>query len=402
MFRFVYFFLFLNISLVLGLALPAEGGWREQIQTLAGDGAVMAADAEGHSLFALNQNKPLVPASIFKIVTSAAALKFFGPAYHFKTEFRINPEGDLYLVGRGDPYLVSEELALIAERLKAKGLKNVRNILLDDSYFSPGLVLHGTSRSLNPYDAYNGAICVNFNTLFVRVDSSNNVSSAEPQTPLTDFARRIALKSGVKGKARINLAGNPETVSLYAGHLLKAFLIEEGLKVRGHIIRTDKGSASVPLLYRHRSRHDLAWLVKRLLKYSSNFMANQIFLTMGAERYGSPATVHKSRRVMSEYLAAIGLPKLHIEEGSGLSRRTRITAAQMISALHHFQPYRSLLQFDEKVWYKTGTLSDVKSVAGYIEQGNGQPLAFVIMLNGKGVTPLARQKILTLLKENLN
>ncbi|MBW2063165.1 MAG: D-alanyl-D-alanine carboxypeptidase [Deltaproteobacteria bacterium] len=359
------------------------------------------ADAKGQPHFALNPDKPLIPASILKIVTSAAALNFLGPDYRFITEFRLSPDNDLYVVGRGDPYLVSEELALIAERLKSKGLKSIRHIFLDNTYFSPGLILHGTSRSLNPYDAYNGALCVNFNTIFVRIDKLGHVSSAEPQTPLTDFARKIALKSGLKGKVRLNLSDNPEIVPLYTGHLLKAFLKKADLKVRGRVSRSAIDSTTVPLFYKHRSRKLLTWLVKTMLKYSNNFMANQIFLTMGAERYGPPADVHKSRQLISKYLTAIGLPLLHIEEGSGLSRRTRITAAQMITVLNRFRPYRSLLQFEQGVWFKTGTLKDVKSMAGYLSREKREPLAFVIILEGKALKPRLRQKILTLLKENL-
>jgi len=401
--RFIQFFLFffLSINLLLGQAVPAEGGWREEIQALAGDGAVMVADAQGRALFAVNQAKPLIPASILKIVTSAAALEILGPDYRFTTDFRVSPEGDLYLVGRGDPFLVSEELALITEKLKHRGLKSVRNICLDERYFSPGLVLDGTSRSFNPYDAYNGAICVNFNTIFIRIDSSKNVTSAEPQTPLTDFARKIALKSGLTGEVRLNLSDNPETISLYAGHLLKAFLTRAGLEVQGQVIRSAQDSSAFPVFYRHRSSKDLTYLVRSLLKYSNNFMANQIFLTMGAVRYGPPADANKARRVMSEYLVSIGLPKLHIEEGSGLSRRTRMTAAQMITVLDRFRPYRSLLQSKGRIRLKTGTLSDVKSAAGYIDGNENQPPAFVIMLNGKALKPYARQKILTLLEENL-
>ncbi|HHE74831.1 MAG TPA: peptidase S13, partial [Desulfobacteraceae bacterium] len=209
----IILFSLLCFHLSIGPAL-ADKSWRERVQALAGTGAVMAADAEGRILIAINETKPLIPASILKIVTSAAALKFLGPDYRFITDFRVNADGDLYMTGRGDPYLVSEELALIANRLKARGLQSVRNIYLDDHYFSPGLVLQGTNRSFNPYDAYNGALCVNFNTIFVKIDNSGNVSSAEPQTPLTDFARKMALKSGLKGEVRLNLSDNPGTVSL--------------------------------------------------------------------------------------------------------------------------------------------------------------------------------------------
>ncbi len=97
---------------------------------------------------------------------------------------------------------MSEELAAIASELKARGLDRVRDILLDRRFFRPGLVLDGTSRSLNPYDAYNGALSVNFNTIFVNVAPDGSVESAEPQTPLTPLAREMAARSGTRGKVR--------------------------------------------------------------------------------------------------------------------------------------------------------------------------------------------------------
>lgn len=388
---------------LVGLRPPPSyaENWQQRVRGLAKGGAVMVADAAGHTLLAVNPDNPLVPASTLKVVTAAAALSALGPDYRFVTEFRLTSEGDLYAVGRGDPYLISEELDAIARALKARGLLQVRHIFLDPGFFAPGLVLHGTSRSLNPYDAFNGALCVNFNTIFVHVGATGTVTSAEPQTPLTDLARDMALQSGVRGDVRINLAESPDKCLLYAGELLKAFLVQNGVPVTGRIEPASRPADAVPLFYRHVSRKNLSWLLSQVFEYSNNFMANQIFLTMGAELYGPPATADKSRRVMADYLAARGLPDLHIEEGSGLSRRTTMAAAQMVKVLNHFSGYRDLLTAKGRVRYKTGTLSDVRSMVGYLLPDVGPPLSFVIFLNGTGVDARARERILALLEENL-
>lgn len=382
-----------------------ENDWRRQVRALARGGAVMAADAAGNTLLAHNPDKALVPASTLKIVTAASALDALGPNYRFVTEFRLSPGNDLYVIGRGDPFLVSEELAVIARKLKSQGLTRVNRIFLDNSFFQKGLALHGTSRSLNPYDAYNGALCANFNTIFVRVGPGQKVVSAEPQTPLTDLARDLAVKNGARGKARFNLAESPDTCLYYAGELIKVFLERAGVEVLGRVIPASKAPAVDPagfrLFYRHRSSKDLRWLVAQLFKYSNNFMANQIFLTMGAEKYGPPATTEKARRVVADFLTARGLTPFHMEEGSGLSRRTKISAALMIKVLRHFLPYRSLLRPRGQAWFKTGTLSDVKSAAGFLMPEKGPPLSFVILLNGSRTSFRARDRILVLLEENL-
>jgi D-alanyl-D-alanine carboxypeptidase/D-alanyl-D-alanine-endopeptidase (penicillin-binding protein 4) len=375
--------------------------WEDEITSLANGGAVLVADVEKRPHFGLNADKALVPASILKIATAAAALHYLDPSYRFTTEFRLSHEKDLYVVGRGDPYLVSEELDLIAHQLKSRGLNEIRNICLDDHYFQPNLVLHGTKRSMNPYDAYNGALCVNFNTVFVRIASEGKVQSAEPQTPLTHLAREIALKSGLSGEVRINFSESPEKCLQYAGELIKAFLEMSSIHVRGKVAKAKRDSTAFPLLYLHRSSRNLAETCRMMFKYSNNFVANQIFLALGAVILGPPATVEKSQSVTANFFRFLGLPRLKVEEGSGLSRRNRITANQMIVILDQFRPYRDLLSYEGCTWSKTGTLSGVKSMAGYIGSEHSGPLSFVIILNGKHVSYKRRQRIFTLIKKNL-
>ncbi len=388
------------LAWVLASGTVYAGSWQDRIKALAGAGAVAAAQPDGRMLFSHNPDKQLIPASTLKVVTAAAALDALGPGYRFTTDFRLSGQGDLYVFGRGDPYLVSEELEFIAGVLREKGLTRVNNIRLDNGFFPPGLVLDGTARTLNPYDAYNGALCVNFNTIFVNVDAKGGVTSAEPQTPLTSLAREMALKNINRGEVRINLAESPAMCLEYAGELIRAFLEAKGIEVTGRIELAADDSSLVPLFYRHESRRDLRWLIGQVFKYSNNFMANQIFLVMGAEKYGAPADPEKSRRVVKEFLASRGVEAFHVEEGSGLSRRTLVTAGQMIRVLRVFAPYRDLMTEKGPAVFKTGTLSDVKSMAGFLTAGPGEPLPFVILLNNEPGYA-ARAKILTLLEENL-
>lgn len=374
--------------------------WEDEIIALANGGAVLVADDQSRPIISVNADKALIPASIFKIVTAAAALHYLDPSHRFTTEFRLSQQNDLYVIGKGDPYLVSEELDLVAYQLKSKGLKEVENIYLDDRYFQADLVLHGTKRSFNPYDAYNGALCVNFNTIFVKIGLDGEVQSAEPQTPLTDLGRRIALKSGLKGEVRINLAESPEKCLQYAGELIKAFLEMRSIQVRGRVAKARGDSAASPLLYLHRSSRDLAETLREMFKYSNNFIANQIFLSMGATRYGPPATVEKSQTAIADFFDYLGLSPVSVAEGSGLSRRNRISAAQMIRALDYFRPYRHLLPHEGRVWSKTGTLNDVKSVAGYIVPEHANALSFVIILNGRHLGYRTRERIFHFIEKN--
>jgi D-alanyl-D-alanine carboxypeptidase/D-alanyl-D-alanine-endopeptidase (penicillin-binding protein 4) len=392
-------------AFLLFLALPAEGEAAgvpgERVARLAGKGAVLAVAADGEVLVSHRPDEPLVPASVLKIVTAAAALEELGPGYRFETLFRRTPDGDLVVSSRGDPHLVSEELARVAGALRSRGLERVRDVLVDNRYFQPGLVLHGTNRSLNPYDAYNGAFCVNFNTICVEVDDRGRVRSAEPQTPLTGLARRAALACGARGRVRINLAESPDQCLAYAGELLAAFLRAEGIAVEGRVRPCSGDPEAFPLVYTHHSSWTLEDLLRKTFRYSNNFMANQIFLSVGASRYGPPATPEKARRAVARFLESAGIEDLHVEEGSGLSRRTRLTANQMVRVLERFRPHRHLLDCEAGACAKTGTLHDVKSLAGYLASDSERPVAFVILLNGKEHGRGSRERIFSLLRDRL-
>jgi D-alanyl-D-alanine carboxypeptidase/D-alanyl-D-alanine-endopeptidase (penicillin-binding protein 4) len=118
------------------------------------------------------------------------------------------------------------------------------------------------------------------------------------------------------------------------------------------------------------------------LKYSNNFVANQLFLTCGTASFGVPATWDKGRAAMRDYIrGTLGLPEpeLTIVEGSGLSRQNRITPRAMITALREFAPFMELLPVKHGVPLKSGTLTGVYCYAGYIPQQQDAP--FVILLN---------------------
>ena len=180
-------FLMLGLTL-LGTVLPkslAQGDWQGQIRRLVQNGTVLAVDQKGEILFSLNADRPFVPASTLKVPTALAALKILGPKFRFPTEFYTDSQNNLYIKGYGDPFLISEEFPLIVSALKSKGLRSVNNMILDTTYFDPNIEIHGLVGSLNPYDAYNGALLANFNTIYIHKYRDGTIQSAEAQTPVT-------------------------------------------------------------------------------------------------------------------------------------------------------------------------------------------------------------------------
>ena len=341
------------------------------------------------------------------MATAAAALEILGPEYRFATDFYLTREGDLWLVGRGDPFLVSEEMCLIADELARRGLERVGDIRLDTTFFEPGLVLDGTTYTKNPYDAFNVALGVNFNTVNYLIDRAGKIVEFNECTPLTPTALELAELNRPRRppsrtrEFRVNISSSPAAAERQAGEFLKALLERRGIRVEGVVEVGGRLPAGARPLYSHSSTRTLEEHLATLMEYSNNFMTNQIFLTMGAERYGPPATMEKGRLAIHEYLDSRGLPRLELVEGSGLSRLNSLTARQMSEILGAFEPSRRLVKTtpDGSVFYKTGTMSDIFTLAGYLVRPDrpDEPLSFVILLNG-AYRPGTREKILDVLK----
>ena len=113
------------------------------------------------------------------------------------------------------------------------------------------------------------------------------------------------------------------------------------------------------------------------------FIANQLFLVMGAQAFGAPATVAKSQRALIDCLrSTLDWQDFTVIEGAGLSRQNQVTPRQMMSLLRHFQQHRDLLPV-KKTYFnaKTGTLHGVNTVVGYFDLDDGRTVRFVIMIN---------------------
>ena len=152
---------------LLLLPSPAQAGAKEKVAALAPAALVLVVNAKGSELVAQNIDKAFVPASVTKIVTAWLAAEVFGRDYRFQTRFYLDDKRVLYVRGGGDPFLISEELALLATELVAAiGKKPISGIVLDASYYPPDLRIPGIEENGEAYNALNSAQAVNFNTVF--------------------------------------------------------------------------------------------------------------------------------------------------------------------------------------------------------------------------------------------
>jgi len=367
-----------------------------ELVRMVGSGCVMLNDEQGIPLLAHQAYWHLIPASLVKIYTALVVLKQLGSEYRFRTDFYQDGKENLAIKGWGDPFLISEDILGIAARLKAAGISDINAIYLDVSAFASDLEIPGRSQSLNPYDALNGALIVNFNTLNVGRDPNGRVYSAEPQTPLTPLAEKKGRQLPDGSEQRLSLSSQDTESRQYVGELFKAIFETSGITVA----QSDFSSVTVDerwrLLYRHYGSRPFDDILRGLLRYSNNYIANQLFLVTGAEIKGYPATIEKSRQVFQEFLNThFGRngETATIDEASGLSTHNRMTGRLLMAILEDFRPYQDLLDEKNGIRLKSGTLTGVYNYAGYFKTETGiRP--FVILLNQSGNS---RDRILTLL-----
>ncbi len=322
----------------------------------------------------LNPTTLFIPASTWKLTTAAMALHLLGENYRFETRFFADNKGRLFIQGRGAPMLISEEITAMLPKLRRALTMPVKTIIIDSSAFHLNGPTDGSDNSLNPYDAGLNATAVNFNTVHLRT-GRDGVSSAEPQTPDLEIMTQAAAHLP-PGEYRLPLTA--AQAGRYVGQLFAALGGWQGAKIKMGLV-----PAGLRPVFVHCSRHPLREIIRAMLLYSNNFIANEIFLTCGARLFGWPATWAKGRRALNIFLSQqvrLLRGSYEVEEGSGLSRHNRITPKAMLTLLRYFRPYADLLPMHKDGRIKSGTLTGVYNYAGYLLTA-GQPDPIVIMLN---------------------
>jgi D-alanyl-D-alanine carboxypeptidase/D-alanyl-D-alanine-endopeptidase (penicillin-binding protein 4) len=398
--------------------------------------------ATGRILMEKNPDLALVPASTMKIVTSSAAFGCLQPDFTFATEVLADDVkgrsvGNIYLKGSGDPYLVSEELFALTRKVRDEGLVEVRgNIVVDDSYFVPDKPLDEQERlGTRAYHAPYSALSLNFNTIWIVVNPGSK--PGDPAEVLLDPASEYAtLKASVKtvqgsapakvsiekectpsGRDVISVTGsvglnapirgryaNVSTPSLYTGEVFKEFLLREGIRVFGKVVRGTVPSSAVS-----HTKHDsrpLAMIIYGLNKFSNNFMAEQISLAMGAAVHGEPGTREKGLLVIRKHLLDLGVDEraLRLSEASGLSRNNRLSSSALVRVLlASARDFKYNSEFiasfgvagvdgtlkerftdsaaKRRIRAKTGNLRGVNALAGYGLSRGGRTLVFAVIVN---------------------
>ena len=393
-------------------------------------------DAEsGRMVMSHNPDTPRSPASTIKTVTTFAALDMLGPTFVWQTRAWTH-DGDLFLQGGGDPYLTVERWWSFVQGLRAAGLKSIPgDIVIDNTAFSlpkedPGAFDGRPNRS---YNVLPDALMVNFQSidfsLAANADTHRVEIVASPAPVNLDIENHIRYESGrCSGSAarvdfkvasaawdRVVFSGAlsahcaPRTIArillqpaTYAYGTFVKLWRESGGEFSGKL-RIEPTPADAKSLYSFDSL-GLAEIVRLTNKHSNNLMARHLFLTLGKERYGDPATLEKGAAAMAEWSRERGfdLTGVDIDNGSGLSRSTHISVLQMAKILSaawrsRFAPeylasfplagmdgtLRSRMKSSPAgaVRLKTGHLDSVSGVAGYVTTSTGKTYVLVSLIN---------------------
>ena len=394
----------------------------------------------GTAHVSLNAQRPMNPGSVVKLLTTFAALEELGPAFTWKTPVWFGAplvagviDGSLHLQGRGDPKLTLERLWLAILRLRQMGVSEIRgDIVVDQSAFvlpegSPG---DFDNEPLRPYNVRAQALLLNLGAVIYTFtpDPVRGVATvtAEPAldgvtvdatVPLSTEACgdwRGALKANLTDPARLRFAGSYPAACgerawplahvearTYTRALLATLWRASGGKLGG-TVREGAAPAGAPLF--ELVSPALSEVVRDINKFSNNVMAQQLFLTLALQRNGGlRASPEDARETLRRWLAdRLGEPLdgVVIDNGSGLSRETRMPARLLVHLLQRAwsSPVMSELMSSLPVsgldgtlrrsravpgraHLKTGSLRDVAAVAGYVLGASGRRYVLVAVIN---------------------
>lgn len=424
-------------------------------------------------------DRPRNPASTLKLVTTFAALEALGPGYTWYTDVYLGGpledgtlDGDLWLRGHGDPYLVSEEYWKLADALRQRGIRRIRgDVVFDVSYFAlePEDPAAFDNRPNRVYNLTPHPLLVNFNAVRFTVRperGGEKVSvSADPPLPNLKLDNRLRLHAAPCGgyqrgvavavpdadeRGQVLLEGRfpagcdeysltrtvlrPESYAfglfdLYwdrlggvidgrwrsepvpvqvvragAAETLAASLDQPRDESTGQPFGEPFGQPFGEPFHRHASR-PLGDILRLINKFSNNVMTRQVALTLGAERFGPPATLVKAHDALFAVLRerGIGTAGMVVTNPAGLSRDSRISARQLAAVLQagwkspympEFVSSLALAGVDGtmrrrlngstaagRMHLKTGTLDHVSAVAGYVLTHSGRRLIVVVLVN---------------------
>ncbi len=316
----------------------------------------------------INGDVLMPPASCTKLLTAAAALKELGVDYRFRTQFasdtapRDGAITTLYIKGDGNPLLTPEAFWRMAGALRDNGIRRIEgDIVIDDSFFTDDNYPHKDSGEGRPFEAPTGAFSANFNVVefaiapgdrpgapasvvaspaapyatIVNHVRTGNITRVGANAQATDDYEIFTIAGEVKlGSGVATLAKSVKRPLMYAGSMFAELARQHGVFFSGAIKKGAAPSSAHELF--NVPSPPLSTMVREMDKWSSNFIAEQIIKHLGNHRSDRPGSTAQGLVVIRDWLESIGIRRdtYELENGSGLSNRTRLTARQLVTILN--------------------------------------------------------------------
>lgn len=444
--------LLLSLGLLLAGTVAAQTPLPAAVQRVV-DGHGLPASSYGihvqeigaaEPVLSINGEASLNPASTIKTVTTLAALDTLGPSYTWRTGlYALGPvvdgtlQGDLLMRGSGDPFLVEEQLRGMLKVLRRSGVQRISgNLVLDGSYFDASVVEQGNidNQAGRAYNTEPHAVIANFQTVtfffFPHGNGRDVLILSDPHLPNLRIDNRLRQKQAAcSGYQRgISFGVNPDDAGevvfsgefparctvfqmtrevldplAYTFGLFNTLWQELGGVLEGSLVEGELPDGAEPLVVW--TSPPLSDVITSINKFSNNLMTRHLLLTLGAEQSDPPATVEKGVAAVNSWLAAQGIDatRMHMVNGSGLSRAARVTPAFMHDVLQAgysslWMPefvsslplngldgtMRGRVRATEqrgRMHVKTGSLDGVSGVAGYVTAHSGKVYAVAGILN---------------------
>ena len=404
-------------------------------------GAVVQRVGDGQILYTREADRRLMPASNRKLFTSAAALEVLGGRFTFKTDVLATSKpdaegtlrGDICLRGVGDSLLSPVDLDEMAKEVAGAGVKRVEGrVIGDGGVFQGSPYGEGWSWDDLPYyyaaqvaglEVSRGILAVHV-TAGVHVGDPVRVAVDQPTAylPLVNTAatgdKTAADTCDISRPAGHNLlvvtgivpvGGKADGVvtvedpAHYAATVFRETLQRLGVQVTGPAMSGVRPEAATVLLGSHVSI-PLSLYIARMNKPSDNLLAESLVRTLGAVK-GKAGTYGAGHTVETAFFKTLGLDTdvINLADGSGLSRYDLVTphvVADLLRAMHgkpDWQAYYASLPIAgvdgslrgrmkgtaaaNNVHAKTGSMSSVSSLSGYVTGKGGGLYAFSLIMN---------------------
>ncbi|WP_445243779.1 D-alanyl-D-alanine carboxypeptidase/D-alanyl-D-alanine endopeptidase [Microcoleus sp. MON1_C5] len=390
------------------------------------------------TLYSRDATKYFIPASNAKLLTTAAALQKLGADFRIKTSVYSGENGSLYVAGRGDPSIAEAQLKSLAQQLKQRGISQVNELIGDDSYFQGSAVNPNWEweDAQAGYGAPINSLIFNQNAIDLLLSpqalgqplkvtfaepkqanqwqlQNNSVTVAQNESEFIEVGREFD-RPIIRVSGQLKVGGEPESAYVAvvnpANNFLQQFqqvLAAEGIPVKQALVASASRNLNQELATVESP--SLAELVRETNRESNNLYAEVILRLLGKVTDKMPLppedTGEMGLKELKTALTQLGVnPNSYIlADGSGLSRHNLISPEALVQTLRLMANspaasiYRQSLpiagengtlknRFNNTpnrviVQAKTGTLSGVSALSGYIEVPNYEPLVFSIIVN---------------------